>query len=133
MVSIHGLLGYLTVCVAGLGFLLALGALFSRSQLLSKLMFIAYVLCALFQVPALVTGVIANAAHVDTAAAVAPFNFFLAASFFTATGMLAAWRGVNPNVVWEPDQWLVYQAAALGNSMLGIALIWLGRLSQPNH
>lgn len=127
--SLHSVWGYAAAGWAGLGAALALAALFSRAKLLDRAMFVSFILCALAQVPALVTGVVDNAALAATAARVAPYNVFVGASFFTLTGALAVWRTVHPGVVWDRQKWLVYQAAAWGNALLGAALIGLGRLA----
>jgi hypothetical protein len=135
---LHSILGYVVVGLAALGFVLALVALSSRSKALSRLMYLCFILCGLIQIPTLVSGVIDNAASsttvyeaaaITTAADVAPFNFFVGASFFTLTLILVAWRGVNPGVVWDSRKWLIYLATALGHVLLGVALIWLGRLA----
>jgi len=124
----HSILGYVVASLAALGFVLALMALSSRSETLGRLMFFCFILCGLIQIPTLVSGVIDNAA-ITTAAEVAPFNFFVGASFFTLTLILVAWRGVNPGVVWDSRKWLIYLATALGHALLGVALIWLGRMA----
>jgi hypothetical protein len=125
---LHSILGYVVAGLAALGFVLALMALISRSKTLSGLMYICFIFCGLIQIPALVTGVIDNAA-ITTAADVAPFNFFIGSSFFTLTSILIAWRGVNPDVLWDSRKWLTYLATALGHVLLGFALIWLGRMA----
>lgn len=125
---LHSVLGYVVAGLAALGFVLALMALISRSKTLSRLMYFCFIFCGLIQIPTLVTGVVDNAA-VTIAADVAPFNFFVGASFFTLTSILVAWRGVNPGVVWDSRKWLIYLATALGHVLLGIALIWLGRMA----
>lgn len=145
---LHSVLGYVVVGLAALGFVLALMALISRSKTLSRLMFLCFIVCGLIQIPTLVSGVIDNAASsttvyeaaassttvyeaaaITTAADVAPFNFFVGASFFTLTSILVAWRGVNPGVVWDSRKWLIYLVTALGHVLLGVALIWLGRMA----
>lgn len=128
--SVHGVLGYVVAGLATVGFVLALAALLSRSRTLDRLMYACFVLCALIQLPALVTGVIDNAAFATTAAVVAPYNFFVGASFFTLTGILVVWRGANPVVVWDSRRWLMYQATALGNVLLSVTLICLGQLAR---
>jgi len=125
---LHSVMGYVVAGLAALGFVLALIALISRSKTLSRLMYICFIFCGLIQISTLVTGVIDNAA-ITTAADVAPFNLFIGASFFTLTSILIAWRGVNPGVVWDSRKWLIYLAAALGHVLLGVALIWLGRMA----
>jgi hypothetical protein len=123
---LHSILGYVVVGLAALGFVLALLALTSRSETLSRLMYLCFILCGLIQIPTLVSGVIDNAT-ITTAADEAPFNFFIGASFFTLTSILIAWRGVNPGVVWDSQKWLIYLATALGHVLLGVVLIWLGQ------
>ena len=125
---LHSILGTVVVGLAALGFVLALIALISRSKTLGRLMYFCFIFCGLIQIPALATGVIDNAA-LTTAADVAPFNFFIGGSFFTLTSILIAWRGVNPGVVWDSQKWLIYLATALGHVLLGVALIWLGRMA----
>ena len=125
---LHSILGYVVAGLAALGFVLALIALISCSKTLSSLMYVCFIVCGLIQIPTLVTGVLDNAA-VTTAADVAPFNFFIGASFFTLTSIVVAWRGVNPGVVWDGQKWLIYLATALGHVLLGVALIWLGRMA----
>ena len=56
-------------------------------------------------------------------------SFFLGASFFILTCVLAAWRWANPSVIWGKTEWLIYKAATLGHVGLAIALIGLGRLA----
>ncbi len=125
---LHSILGYIVVFLSALGFALALVALLTRSAPADRFMYLCFIVSAVLQIPVLVTGVVDNAV-VPTAAPVAPFNFFVGASLFTLTCSLAAWRWANPGVVWGKDKWLTYQASALGNLALSIALIWLGRLA----
>jgi len=130
--SLHSILGYAAVALAGLGFILALAALLTRSHLLDRLMFGAFLVCAALQVPAIITGVLDNAHAALPALLAAPYNVFLSASQFTLTAALATWRGVNPGVVWDQSKWLIYQAAALGNLLLGIVLAVVGRMAVAN-
>lgn len=125
----HGVLGYIVVGLAVLGFALGLGALSSRARLLDRLMYGCFVLGVLIQIPALVTGVIDNAA-LPGAAVMAPYNFFVGSSLFTLACILAVWRGANPLVVWDSSRWLVYQAAALGHLVLSVVMVWLGLLAR---
>jgi len=128
--ALHALLGYLVAGLAAISLLLALIALLPRSEPAGRLMVFSFIACGIAQLPALATGVVDNAGRNAVAAAnVAPFNFFFAASLFTLTCVLAAWRLVNPHVVWDKDKWLTYQAAALGNILLSVALILLGRMA----
>ena len=125
---LHSGLGYVTVVLAVLGLVLTVSARRDRSARLSGWMYACFVVNAVVQLPTLATGVIDNA-MVPSAAAVAPYNFFVGASFFTLTAILAVWRGFNAEVVWDDRYWLSYLVGALGNALLAGALIWLGVLT----
>jgi hypothetical protein len=125
---LHSVLGYATASLAALGFVLAVAAHRRRSAAAGKLMFGCFIACVVVQLPALVTGVIDNAAS-RTAASVAPYNIFVAASLFTLTAILAVWRWLNPEVAWENGKWLSYLATSLGSVLLSAALIILGRMA----
>ena len=124
---LHSMLGFAVVGLAVLGFLLALDALWSRSRAASVLMFVSFILCLIVQLPALVTGVVDNAAGQAASLAVAPLTFFVAGACFTLNAALVAWRTVNPGVLWDAGKWLAYQAMALGLVGLGVGLVYLGR------
>ena len=100
---LHSIFGYAVAGLAALGLLLAIAAHRRRSAAASKLMFGCFIACGVVQIPALVTGVIDNAA-ITTAASVAPYNVFIGASFFTLTSILVVWRWWNPEVAWENGQ-----------------------------
>jgi len=108
---------------------LALAALLTRSRALDRIMFGAFVVCAAIEVPAIITAVLNSAHAALPATLLAPYNIFLGASQFTLTATLATWRGVNAGVVWDHNKWLIYQTAALGNLLLGVALAVVGRMA----
>jgi len=127
--SLHGILGYASVALAALAFIFNLDALRRRALASARAMFVCLAAGVIVQVPALASGVVVNAAGAVSAARLAPYNFFVAGSFFTLTCALTVWRGVNPGVVWDEDKWLSFAAGNLGNVLLGAALVALGRFS----
>lgn len=128
---VHALLGYLVVLLASGGFALAALGWARRSVRASRWMHRVYVACIAVSVPAAATGVFDNAAAsgYGSAARAAPYTFFLAGSFFTLVCALAAWRTVNPGVLWDERHDVAYGAGALGAMLLSLALVALGRLA----
>jgi len=128
---VHTLLGYLVALLASGGFALAALGRARRSVRASRWMYVAYLACIALSIPAVATGVFDNAAAsgYGSAASAAPYAFFLAGSFFTLVCALAAWRTVNPGVLWDERHDVAYGAGALGPTLLSLALAALGRLA----
>ena len=97
---LHSGLGYVTAVLAVLGLVLTVSARRHRSARLSGWMYACFVVNAVVQLPTLATGVIDNAA-LPSAAAVAPYNSFVGASFFTLSAILAVWRGLSSTPRWH--------------------------------
>ena len=126
---LHGVFGYMTVGMASLGFVFALTSLASRSRPIDRIMYVCFILCACIQIPALISGVADNAGPAAAVASVEQYNFFIGGSIFTLACILVAWRSFDKTVTWNSKKWLVYQATALGQVLLAIALVWLGKLA----